>query len=152
MQPFKQKPAWFALSIVVFREILFWNIQLQKPSWVLIVLVCTLKYNSYLLAFIIANLLNHWWLDFMVFCCTFLMSVYFINGWVVGGKNYQSGHPWNSHDASRCPHNSPCLICRPHNSRNSIDLRSPPPNWHPPLPFGAIVPVVTLESPSRKAD
>ena len=100
------------LHLVVFRETLFWNIQLQKLTPALYcACVFSSKILSYLLVFIIANLLYLWWLNFMVFSLS-LSAVSIANrgvgwdgrwggvgGWVAGGKNPLLGYPMSSHDA-----------------------------------------------------
>ena len=75
--PSKNQPS---LHLVAFQEIPFWNIQSWKADLSLVLCLRTYVFNSkilsYLLAFIIANLLYLWWLNFMVFfaalfCCQY---------------------------------------------------------------------------------
>ena len=110
--------------------------------------------SSLIIGFYIANLLNHWWMNFMVFGCVFSNVNSLQRGLVVGrggmrwGGRWQKILSWSSHDVHTMAHAT--LV----GHRGSGEhFRSPPSNWHPPL-------VQLFQSwfwrvckmPSRKAD
>ena len=152
--PSESKPY---LHLVIFWEIPFWNIQLQKnqPQLCIEPVCVSSKILSYLLVFIIANLLYLWWLNFMVFL-TSVSAISIANG-EGGWDGRRGGVGWDElgrwrrrwqkplfgtpHEQPWCPHSGHWHTSGPRSQWEQTQV--PTAQLVPSM--GAIVPAMTLE-------
>ena len=92
MWPSKQKPALFTSNGILRNTVLKYSVTNTQPQ-LCIVPVCWAVILSYLLVFIVANLLYLWWLNFMVFLPS--LSAVSIDNRGDGWDGWQDGVRWD---------------------------------------------------------